>query len=59
VVCVLAGALEAVIVAVPHPLPAVNAASTFPLQSVVPLVGLTFEPETPLVLKSTVALQTG
>lgn len=47
-------------VAVPHPLPAVNKASTLPvLQFVVALVGVTVEPVTPLVVNVTVASHTG
>lgn len=58
--CVLAGGLDAVTVAVPHPLPAVNTAATPPvLQLVVALAGVTVEPVTPLVLNVTVASQTG
>jgi hypothetical protein len=49
-----------VIVAVPHPLPAVKTARTPPvLQSVVALAGATVDPVTPLVVNVTVALQTG
>jgi hypothetical protein len=60
VVCALAGGLEAVMVAVPHPLPAVNTAKTSPvLQLVVALAGVTVEPVTPLVVNVTVALHTG
>jgi len=61
VVCVLAGGLEAVMVAVPHPLPAVNKAATLPLQGDEPvcaLAGVTVEPATPLVVNVTVALHT-
>jgi hypothetical protein len=60
VTCVLAGGLDAVTVAVPHPLPAVKTARTPPvLQLVVALAGATVEPVTPLVLNVTVALHTG
>jgi hypothetical protein len=60
VACVLASDVAAVIVAVPQPvLPAEKAASTLPLQSVVPWVGETEAPVTPLTPKFTVALHSG
>jgi hypothetical protein len=58
--CVLASEVAAVIVAVPQPVvPAENAAKTFPLQSVVPCVGLTDAPVTPLTVKFTATRHSG